>query len=347
MYKLETSREERKMKEGFDGSFSLSSLMCKEDGVCLNEKMEDGSFCVDCNNPCCCVLENVDEEHIEMLVGRERSFGSKGCVFSDDCSAENQSWLKCARLDAIEWIFNTRAFFGLQIQTAYLSVDYFDQFLSKRSIEDGKLWAVRLLSVACLSLAAKMEECKVPALSEFQVEDYDFENKVILRMELLVLDALGWKMGSITPFAFLHYFISKLCGECRPKELVSKAVEFVMTATKEINLMDHRPSIIAAAAVLAASDGHLTRKSMELKLNMIPSWGSLAIEHIYYCYNLMQGIEIEKINTPIVMVSPNLSSTCSIDVLGNSSFTSGASTKRRLTYSDSAQNCPSKKMCRP
>ncbi|KAI9165630.1 hypothetical protein LWI28_017750 [Acer negundo] len=334
-----------------EGSFSLSSLMCQEDGVCLNEKSDDDGRNISTVNY---VLEKnniVDEEYIEMLVGREECFGSKGCAFSDDCSIKNQTWLKCARLNAIEWIFNTRAKFGFQFQTAYLSVDYFDRFLSKRFIDDGKLWAIRLLSVACLSLAAKMEECKVPALSEFKLEDFDFENIVIQRMELLVLNTLEWKLGSITPFAFLHYFISKLCDECssRPKELVSEAVELIMTTTKEINLMDHRPSIIAAAAVLAASDDdQLTRISMELKMNMIPSRGSLDIEHIYCCYNLMQGIKIGKLSTPILMVSSNLSSTCSIGVFGNSSYTSsGAGTKRRLTYSDSTQNCTSKKMFRP
>lgn len=72
----------------------------------------------------------------------------------------------------------------------------------------------------------------MPALSEFRVEDFDFESKVIQRMELLVLCTLEWKMGSITPFAFLHHFISKFCGECRPKELVSRAVELIMTITK-------------------------------------------------------------------------------------------------------------------
>lgn len=41
-----------------------------------------------------------------------------------------------------------------------------------------------------------------------------------------------------------------------------------------INLMDIRPSIIAAAAVLAVSDGQLTRKTMELKMSVISFWGS-------------------------------------------------------------------------
>lgn len=33
--------------------------------------------------------------------------------------------------------------------------------------------------------------------------------------------------------------------------------------------MDTRPSIIAAAAVLAASDGQLTRKMLELKMSVV------------------------------------------------------------------------------
>lgn len=39
--------------------------------------------------------------------------------------------------------------------------------------------------------------------------------------------------------------------------------------------MDHQPSIIAAAAVLAAYDYHLTKKILEIKINAVPSWGSL------------------------------------------------------------------------
>ena len=38
--------------------------------------------------------------------------------------------------------------------------------------------------------------------------------------------------------------------------------------------MDHRPSVIAAAAVLAAFDGQLTRKTMDYKMSLISLWGS-------------------------------------------------------------------------
>lgn len=42
----------------------------------------------------------------------------------------------------------------------------------------------------------------------------------------------------------------------------------------EIDLMDTRPSIIAAAAVLVAVDGQLTRKILELKMSLISFWHS-------------------------------------------------------------------------
>ncbi|CAK7339663.1 unnamed protein product [Dovyalis caffra] len=277
-------------------SFSLSSLLCHENESCfLNDNMTDHNNIK--HDQSCFVLETeVDVEYVERLVERETSsFGYRCHVSCDDCLITNHSWLKFARLDAIEWILNTRAFYGFRFHTAYLSVTYFDRFVSRRSIDEGKLWAIRLLSVACLSIAAKMEECKVPALSEFCVEDYCFENKVIQRMELLVLNTLEWRMNSITPFTYLHYFIKKECGESKQKEIVSRAVEFIVAMIKEIDLLDHRPSIIAAAAALAASNSQLTIKELELKTNMISSWGSLENGPNYHhdirdlCFGVVDG----------------------------------------------------------
>ncbi|KDP32069.1 hypothetical protein JCGZ_12530 [Jatropha curcas] len=183
-----------------------------------------------------------------------------------------------------------------------------------------------------------MEECRVPSLSEFPMEDYCFENKVIQRMELLVLNTLEWKMGSITPFSYLNYFISKICGESRPKETISRAVELILAVIKEINLLEHRPSVIAVAAVLAASDNQLTRQELDVKVKLISSTNFLENEHIFSCYIVMQEIEMGKLKTPKQAFSPNSINSC---------FTtsSGTGSKRRLTYNDCDQNCPVKKIC--
>ncbi|KAL6227470.1 hypothetical protein ACLB2K_001428 [Fragaria x ananassa] len=328
----------------------FSSLLCQEDETCLINQVEDDEESEDSAigfYPFF-VSENEDEYVENLFLKESYCFGSKGFVPFSHCSAT--TWFKAARLDSIDWIFNARAEFGFRLQTAYLSITYYDRFLSKRSIDDGKLWAFRLLSVACLSLAAKMEEIKVPSLSQFQVQDYDFESRTIQRMELLVLSTLEWKLGSITPFAYLPNFINKFCceSESRPKGLLSGAISLIVAMTKEIELTDTRPSIIAGAAILALVDGQLTRNLLDLKMSSISFWHSEDYDHIYSCYNLVQEIVERKDKTPsnFSLSSPNVLPTqaSTIDVLENS-----GGTKRRLTFSDSDDliSCPTKKIHMP
>ncbi|WOH10180.1 hypothetical protein DCAR_0729643 [Daucus carota subsp. sativus] len=311
------------MKKSSETSFSLPSLFCHEDESCFNDNFSS--------------LSQSDDEFVQTLFDKETTFESGSSDFSRE--------LKWARLDAIKWTFNTRSIFGFHIRTAYLSLTYFDQFLSRRSIDIEKVWAIRLLAVACLSLAAKMEERKVPLLSEYYVDEFNFEGNMIQRMELLVLNALEWKLGLITPFEFIHYLITKFFGYCSPPtDLVSKAMESVSSIIKEISLMDHRPSVIAAAAVLGASDERLTRAVMELKIDIIASWGSLEKEHIFSCHNLLVELEMEKSKTPNSLVSTNLQ----IKHLSSSSVTcGGVGTKRKLSYNvDSENQGPSQKIFR-
>ncbi|TYG95159.1 hypothetical protein ES288_A11G246100v1 [Gossypium darwinii] len=294
-----------------DTSFSCSSLLCREteEDACFPETEKEDDRSVYFKS---CFVSDNEDEYIEMLVQREIEIGFKtSASFSD---SKLKSWLECARLDAIQWMFN-----------------------------DGKLWAIRLLSVTCLSLAAKMEECSAPAFSEFPIQDYQFENKTIQKMELLVLTTLEWKMSSITPFAYLDYFIHKFYGEYRPKGLVSKIMQLIMSMIKEISLVDHRPSIIAAAAVLAAYDSRLTRKSIDLNVDFISFWGTLENEHIFWSYNMMQEIEMRKSKTPTSVISSNYSSVTysSLDAIETSSAVSnGAGTKRKLTFNESDRNSP-------
>ena len=42
----------------------------------------------------------------------------------------------------------------------------------------------------------------------------------------------------------------------------------------EFSYMNHRPSILAAAAVLVAVDANLTKEAVELKMSLITLWGS-------------------------------------------------------------------------
>ncbi|PON65830.1 Cyclin [Parasponia andersonii] len=119
-----------------------------------------------------------------------------------------------ARQDSINWILKVHAFHRFSPVTALLSVNYMDRFLSSHSLPVVQLngWPFQLLSVACLSLAAKMEEPRVPLLLDLQMceSKYVFEPKTVARMELRVMSSLSWRLRSVTPFDFLHHFISNL-----------------------------------------------------------------------------------------------------------------------------------------
>lgn len=88
-----------------DLSSSASSLLCFEDGEpCVSHGTQLFDM-ADLYNSCF-VLEDDDEEFIQLLVQKETLFGSKNGVFSDVGSYQNQTWLRSARLDAIQWMFN-------------------------------------------------------------------------------------------------------------------------------------------------------------------------------------------------------------------------------------------------
>ncbi|KAG6396518.1 hypothetical protein SASPL_142669 [Salvia splendens] len=148
-------------------------------------------------------------------------------------------------------------YYGFQPLTAYLSVNYFDRFVCCHQLPKMSGWPLQLLSVACLSLAAKMEERLVPCLLDLQVEDpkFSFEARTIQRMELLVLSVLDWRLRSISPFCYLPFFALKIDPSGTYTDfLTTRAKEIIFSTFKETSLLGCRPSCIAAATILCAAN---------------------------------------------------------------------------------------------
>ncbi|XP_042400183.1 cyclin-D2-1-like [Zingiber officinale] len=161
-----------------------------------------------------------------------------------------------ARQEAVAWILKVHSYYHFRPLTAYLSVNYMDRFLSSHRLPQNE-WALQLLSVACLSLAAKMEETLLPSLLDLQVEDakFIFEPRTILRMELLVLTALNWRLRSVTPFTFIDFFVHKIDPVGKyTRYLIAWATEITLATMKDIRFLSHCPSSLAAAAIIRATD---------------------------------------------------------------------------------------------
>lgn len=69
-------------------------------------------------------------------------------------------------------------------------------------------------------------------------EDCIFDAQAINKMELLILDALEWRMRSITPFPFLQFFLSlsKFQDPTLIQALKRRASELIIHALNGTNL---------------------------------------------------------------------------------------------------------------
>ena len=82
--------------------------------------------------------------------------------------------LMVARREAVDWMFRVVTHYGFTVVTSVLAVNYFDRFVSSLRFQRDKPWMSQLTAVACLSLAAKVEETQVPLLLDLQVREIVF-----------------------------------------------------------------------------------------------------------------------------------------------------------------------------
>ncbi|CAA2934778.1 cyclin-D1-1 [Olea europaea subsp. europaea] len=234
-------------------SVSCSDLLCGEDSSIIFST--GGEALLECSSDQGFLMPEV-EESIAGLIENERNF-MVPCNDYIEKFHLTQSIDASNRADSVAWILKVHRYHGFQPLTAYLSVNYFDRFLYSHQLPKMNGWPAQLLSVACLSLAAKVEEPLVPSLLDLQVEgaQFIFEPRNIQRMELLVLRVLDWRLQSISPFSFLSFFAHKIDPTGNYTGfLTSRATEIILSNIQETNFLEYRPSCIAAATILCAAN---------------------------------------------------------------------------------------------
>ncbi|XP_077242125.1 putative cyclin-D6-1 [Tasmannia lanceolata] len=188
--------------------------------------------------------------------------------------------------------------------TAYLAVNYLDRFISRQEMPQGKAWILKLISLTCLSLAAKMKKTLF-CLTDFQSEEgFIFDSQTIRRMELVILGALKWRMRSVTPFAFVCFFLSFFEVNDPPlkRVLKARATEIILKAQNEIKLLQYKPSLIGASALLSACH-ELLPLQYPCFQKAISSCIYLDKEKLLDCYNLIQDVVIEGYDSMFDIVS--------------------------------------------
>nr|GEY24153.1 hypothetical protein [Tanacetum cinerariifolium] len=179
------------------------------------------------------------------------------------------------RQDSIHWILRACARYHFQPTTIALSVNYFDRFFpGSATLEGYNDRDYRLLSIVCLSLAAKMEESNIPSLVNLQVSEprFIFESKIIQEMELSVMKKLNWRLLSVTPYDFINYFIFKLPSSCIKNEVNFRmqCSDLIIKTIQVIEFSRFQSFVIAATTVtIVVGDDVKLPESFYEKVNKV------------------------------------------------------------------------------
>ncbi|KAI4316669.1 hypothetical protein L6164_024625 [Bauhinia variegata] len=237
--------------------FLLDSLYCSEEhweevgeDNC-HQELEQVDLCYQYSNkrnsPTLVMLEQDlywDDEELTTLLGKQEQNQLDSCL-------RTNPHLAAARTEAVEWMLKVNSHYSFSALTALLAVNYWDRFFSR--FQNGKPWITQLAAVACLSLAAKVEETQVPLLLELQVEDskYVFEAKIVKRMEILVLSTLEWKMNPVTPVSFLDYITRRLgLKDYLCWEFLTRCEAILLSLVADSRFMSYLPSVVATATMI-------------------------------------------------------------------------------------------------
>ncbi|KAJ8567298.1 hypothetical protein K7X08_019506 [Anisodus acutangulus] len=158
-----------------------------------------------------------------------------------------------ARKEALDWMLRVIGYYGFTATTTVLAVNYFDRYISGLWFQKDKPWMSQLAAIACLSIAAKVEETQVPLLLDLQVADsrFVFEAKTIQRMELLVLSTLKWKMNLVTPLSYIDHIMRRFGFMTNLHlDFVKKCERLILDIITDSRLLHYPPSVIATAAML-------------------------------------------------------------------------------------------------
>jgi hypothetical protein len=146
-----------------------------------------------------------------------------------------------------DWLIQVHFRFRLLPETLFLAVNIIDRFLSSRVVSLAKL---QLVGVACMFIAAKVEEIVAPSAAKFLYCADSFYTEVgILQAQKYILKTLDWNLSYPNPMHFLRR-VSKADKYNVQVRTIGKYLMEV--SCLEWRLIAASPSLLAAASIWLA-----------------------------------------------------------------------------------------------
>ncbi|SMN19885.1 similar to Saccharomyces cerevisiae YDL155W CLB3 B-type cyclin involved in cell cycle progression [Maudiozyma saulgeensis] len=168
------------------------------------------------------------------------------------------------RRTLVDWLVNIHLDLDLIPETLFLAVNLMDRFLSKESITLNKF---RLVGIAALFIATKMEEHKVPSLDEvLEALEGQYSAEEIIDSERFILVTLRHRLGWPGPMSFLRKTNK---ADDYDDEIRTHAKYFLEASLVESKFVACPPSLLAAGAYYISK-------------HMVTSDDSWTLKHVFY-----------------------------------------------------------------
>ncbi|KAL4118351.1 hypothetical protein PRIC2_010677 [Phytophthora ramorum] len=178
------------------------------------------------------------------------------------------------------WVVEVSTHFALQRQTAHFAHQYAQVLLRRRAAASLDQWddarlvqrQLRVLGLACVFMAAKIEEVHPPKAADlvaFLAERGGTQLAAddLARLEVDYVVELQWNLHPTTPYAWLLFMVAGGSADQRPldtmgdfvnparnpsgtKELFVNAIRLVDIALLDYQAIEYWPSVLAGAALL-------------------------------------------------------------------------------------------------
>jgi cyclin B len=161
---------------------------------------------------------------------------------------QNQPHLNAMmRAILVDWIVEVHMKFRLSSPTLYLCINIIDRYLNLASVERENL---QLVGVTALLIACKYEEIYPPEVRDcVYITDRAYTRQDVLDMEQEIVKRLEFKMTVPTGYPFLQRFLAITDAS----ETIGMAANYYMERVlQEHEMLEYRPSLVAAAAVCLA-----------------------------------------------------------------------------------------------
>ncbi|MCO5581872.1 hypothetical protein L7F22_035761 [Adiantum nelumboides] len=242
------------------------------------------------------ICSDEDELNIPFLLNKQLDY-KPGDGYSTNL--QSNPMLCEARCNAARWMTKAHVSHKFSPVTVAMAMNYLDRYLQKSFTLPWKSWMMELLSVACLSVAAKMEEVDVPALLDLQQIDgleHSFQAKTVQRMELNVLTAIRWRLRCVTPFSFVEKAINQFdLNQHLKSALMMRASEILLGTLADVEFLSFDSSVLASTSLCFALEELLPLHSDKLKLSLL-NYLPLDEGKMGSCYMLLESLIVDPVN---------------------------------------------------